>query len=843
MKFHSLLLGLLSALTFSCTVSEIDPANGPEGYSSPEPEVFYVSIDDQPGAETKVYADEQLRVLWNHDDRISIFNKTAYNREYSFQGNDGDNSGAIKAVGSAPSGTVPSLDPELVYAVYPYQESTSISTSGAISFDIPATQYYKENSFGLGANIMLSATDGNKLRFKNVGGYLALKMYGSNVKVSSIILRGNSEEVLAGPSTIQMAGDTTKVLIDGSASTASKQIRLYCETPVELGSSSSTDDCKVFWIVVPPVEFTNGFNVTIATPDGKTFTQSTSKSFTIRRSAVTRLSPFEVKPSGSFKASVSKVTSTRPISDNKKIGGSKNKEYVATFDRDTISIMLPTVTDLSNNVALSYVHTGDKILINGQEVRNGDVLKATGQKATLMVCKGDAEKRYTLKVTNTGLPVVRIETSDYFTLAQLESYKNSLQNNDGEDLRVWLPEAKKEFVTISIEKADGTPGMKNGTLSVADTKIKGRGNYTWTWDKKPYALKFDKKMEVLGMPAHKRWILLANWRDRTLLRNDAAFWLSREAADMPYTVRGQFVELEINGVHRGNYYLCEQIKIDTGRVNITEIDYGDLGLQNTEEHTGGYLMEIDSYFDEVNKFHSSEFGLNYMFKEPDEEKLTKTDSLYMSKYINDLEKIIKSESGVRTHKYDSLLDVDSAIKFMLLNELTGNRDFFQGTPHYGPHSTYLYKDAGKKLFMGPIWDFDYETFIPKKYYPKDSYWDPDDYKWRGFDNPGYYYYWLCYDSDFVQRIKDLWAELKTNSKDAFGTYIDEMVEKIGLSQEFDEEMWPFHNEKNRNDNHDFSLSSYEKAIETMKSSFSSKVTWMDNKIKNLGTTSPTFKYD
>ena len=465
---------------------------------------------------------------------------------------------------------------------------------------------------------------------------------------------------------------------------------------------------------------------------------------------------------------------------------------------------------------------------------------------------------------NTGLPIVRITTTG-FDLAQLEKYMNSLQNDDGKnttdhpygtDYRIWLPDDDgivtlpdangrlsgnkvDGSVTVRIEDANGAPGMKidNKDAYEVVTQIKGRGNYTWKWDKKPYALKLDKKSKVLGMPAHKRWILLANWRDHTLLRNDATFELSRRAG-LPYTVQGQFVELEFNGEYRGNYYLCEQIKIDENRVNITplEDDFNDL--------SGGYLMEIDSYWDEINKFKSEYFTLNYMFKEPDEDPAAEGfDSRFqdgytwMENYINEFERVLKTKSAVVERKeYEQYLDVDSAIKFMLVNELSGNRDFFQNGTHSGPHSTYLYKDKGGKIFMGPGWDFDYETFIPYKWYDGRGY--ARSYSWRGFDKTGYYYYFLCANQDFVDEIKSIW-NAKKGSFQSLTNYIDTMVGKISLSQQFDEEKWPFHNEENRNDNHDYAGYSYEEAIDLMKDSFTSKYVWMDGKINSLTTTDPS----
>ncbi|MBP5291232.1 MAG: hypothetical protein J6Y90_01265, partial [Lachnospiraceae bacterium] len=156
-------------------MEEIYSPDGTEVNPASKSRVFYVSIDEQPDVDTKVYANEDLRILWNKDDRISIFNEDTYNQEYRFEGENGANSGAINPVGDIGEGEA--LD--MVYAIYPYQESTSISTSGAVSFEMPAVQYYKENTFGLEANTMLSVTSDNMLKFKNVGGYLALKMYGN----------------------------------------------------------------------------------------------------------------------------------------------------------------------------------------------------------------------------------------------------------------------------------------------------------------------------------------------------------------------------------------------------------------------------------------------------------------------------------------------------------------------------------------------------------------------------------------------------------------------------------------------------------------------------------------
>lgn len=765
--------------TVSCTLDEVNVPNGLEDHSAAG-DVFYVSIDEQPGAETKVYADDGLHVLWNHDDCISIFNRKTFNREYSFQGEDGASAGKVKAEGADGEG-----DPlGQVYAVYPFRESTAISDGGIISFTLPGIQTYRPNSFGVEANLMVSVAEDCKLKFKNVGGYLALKLYGEGVSVSSIILRGNNNEMLAGESTIEMTDSGPVIALD--AENASTQLRLYCHKPVKLGTSG---ECTEFWFVLPPMEFSGGFTVTVTTPDGGVFEKSTSQPISIVRSTVAKFAPLEVVPNASTEImSIDEISYTRPTATN------PERKYTAEFDPETstYTILLPTVTDFSN-VVLDYVFTGDRLLADGKEVVSGVTpVDATGDGATLMVCRGNAERRFSLKVRNTGLPVVRIETPGH---TQDEITKET-----------WMDDA-----VIRIENPDGRVDCE------VVTSIKGRGNSTWDFDKKPYSLKLDNKQSVLGMPSHKRWILLANWIDRTLLRNDAAFWLSRQTG-MPYTVRGQFVELEFNGKHCGNYYLCEQIKIGKDRVNIKEMDDFET---DPVKITGGYLMEIDTYYDEAKKFRSQYFRLPYQFKQPDEDGLSDAAFEYMEGFINNLENLLMDSQRVLNHEYEEYLDVDSAIWFLLINELTNNPDFGYTPPSGGLHSIYVYKDRDKngvvgKLFTGPVWDFDFNTFNPSF-----------SRKWAGANNRYIYYNYLYQDVRFTERMQELW----NSKKDEFlglTDYIDEMADKIRLSEEFNHEMWPI----DQNQSGD-ALMTFDEAVERIKEGFTRKLTWMDRMLPML----------
>ncbi|MBR6424027.1 MAG: hypothetical protein IKS47_05060, partial [Bacteroidales bacterium] len=236
-----------------------------------ETTVFYATIEDSGDAQTKVFADSQMRVLWNANDQITIFNNDTFNQPYRFKGRDGRNSGTFAIVPINEFSTSEPIDH--IYAIYPYQESTEISYDGDITFTLPAIQQYKKNSFGIGANTMVSVTDNTQLRFRNVGGYLSFKLYGWGISVSSIQLKGNNHEKLAGDALITMPlGGLPTVTMQENAT---EEVTLECETPVALGATA--EEYTEFWFVIPPTTFTQGFTVTVTDSHGGTFRMSTQK--------------------------------------------------------------------------------------------------------------------------------------------------------------------------------------------------------------------------------------------------------------------------------------------------------------------------------------------------------------------------------------------------------------------------------------------------------------------------------------------------------------------------------------------------------------------------------------
>lgn len=284
-------LGIAAALgltLFACQSKEQDVLD--ESFCAPPEDVEFYAEMEQAGedADTKVFADKDLKVLWDADDCISIFNKYTYNRKYRFQGETGATAGVFKPEPLSESISGSSL--KLIYAVYPYQEETYVLYDAALSVNFPTQQAYAEKSFGRGANVMVSTTFDNYLFFKNAGGYLAVKLYGEGVKVSGLRIEGNGGERLSGPATIYVHPDKDPEV--AMTDEAVSEVFLSCSEPVELGATP--DEATTFWVVIPPTYFGQGFTLTVYDERGKAFVKQTDREIWIERNYISTMSPVEV---------------------------------------------------------------------------------------------------------------------------------------------------------------------------------------------------------------------------------------------------------------------------------------------------------------------------------------------------------------------------------------------------------------------------------------------------------------------------------------------------------------------------------------------------------------------
>ncbi|MBP5334063.1 MAG: CotH kinase family protein [Bacteroidales bacterium] len=470
------------------------------------------------------------------------------------------------------------------------------------------------------------------------------------------------------------------------------------------------------------------------------------------------------------------------LTDFRVLSGGKEYHPIDTTGGE-ITVFLPGGTDVSKIVA-EFSHNARSVTVKGAEQVSGETVNDfTDYKkgVVYLLDSGDGNSRkYTVRVLATKLPVVSIVTTTPGAIRDKVNWRDA---------------------TLRIGNTDGT------FTELGHTGIRGRGNWTWEkYPKKPYALKLDSKKAVLGMPAHKRWVLLALYRG--FIGNALMFEATRRAPALGWAPRGCFVELVLNGEFMGMYYLCEQIKIDKNRVDISELETTDV---NYPEVSGGYLLEYDELYDEDYKFKSSGFNLPVQLKSPDDD-VPDQQFGYIKGFINDMEaEILKIGSGEESH-YRDYMDIDTFAEYWMVLETVGNYEA------YKPRSVKMYKGrdgvdspAGtvSKLKAGPLWD--QELFqVEKQFNSKDMY----------------YYKYLFRDPVFVETVKSRWPAYRDNilgndTYVGFVQYLTDMVNLIRESANRDTKLWG---------NEYFTLSG---EVSPVKTRFVSKINWMDSQISGL----------
>lgn len=235
--------------------------------------------------------------------------------------------------------------------------------------------------------------------------------------------------------------------------------------------------------------------------------------------------------------------------------------------------------------------------------------------------------------------------------------------------------------------------------------VRTRGNSTYNTpnnDKKAYEIKFEKRESVFGMKKAKKWVLLANSFDRSLIKNALVYDFTKDYTSLP-SEEGYFVDVYINGEYLGNYYLCEKVEVDKNRLAITEQD--NLSGKVTDI-TGGYLVELIDYEDHVEEgvvYFETDSGYLYEIKSPEEPTMEQQE--YIRGIFNELESAVKAEDGVSPltgRHYSEIIDIDSYVSRYLVETVFMN-------PDMDYNSQYYYKDSDSmdgKLYAGPVWDYD-----------------------------------------------------------------------------------------------------------------------------------------
>ena len=365
-------------------------------------------------------------------------------------------------------------------------------------------------------------------------------------------------------------------------------------------------------------------------------------------------------------------------------------------------IIIPSSAE-NKNLQANFVSDSD-VYIDDEKIENGQVLSNFEYGYHKILCD---EKVYSLFVIyGSDIPTIHIIT------------ESGSMENVYQDINYKEP----GYVVI----IDDDEIVYEGDLEY----IKGRGNYTWTREKKPFNIKLRDKTDLFGMGASRKWCLLANYLDDTLLKNKLGYDLANSVG-LDFSPESVIVDLYINNEYIGNYTLSERIEVGENRVDITDLEeLNELANQGTELETlesgnngindlqygsakwvelpnipevtsGGYLLEfevISRYGDETSGF-ISEYGQPIVIKNP--EYASKEQVEYISNYYQEFENALLSGDGYNEYgkHYSEYIDVESVAKMYVFQEYVKNLDA-------GLTSCFFYKDVGGKLAAAPVWDLD-----------------------------------------------------------------------------------------------------------------------------------------
>lgn len=374
--------------------------------------------------------------------------------------------------------------------------------------------------------------------------------------------------------------------------------------------------------------------------------------------------------------------------------------------------------------------------------------------------------------------------------------------------------SKTDYVSgaVSITNAG------NNNLVRTAVEVRGRGNSTWVrFDKKPYKLRFTVKTDLFGMGAAKKWILLANAFDDTMVRSAIVFDLAKQLG-LEYTTDYRYVNVYLNNEYQGVYILCEQIEEGDSRI--------DVNSSKTGEVDTGYLLE--SYSDGARAgevcFTLPMVGNSYLgsnpykshvmiIKSPDKKIVTQEQQAFIKDYIIKVNNAILSKDWAAINE---LVDINSFVNMFIVEQTILSNDM--------GYTFYMYKRAGGKLYLGPVWDYDQSA--------GNSEHGGSTYKGWYAGSEHKWYTSLIQMPEFCELVRKRYIE----KIDVIHGVIDN-VDKITTENEYD--FWMsnevynnFGNKKRwRTIPEIYSLTTYQQHIDYLKTWLSNRFIWMEDQLE------------
>lgn len=347
----------------------------------------------------------------------------------------------------------------------------------------------------------------------------------------------------------------------------------------------------------------------------------------------------------------------------------------------------------------------EKLVIDGKTYRTGQLLDSISPDTThkMSIISGHTVRKYSLVLKqSSNLPSVFITTKTG-TMKKVDANK-----------------LKKESASLLL-----TDGKGKVLYSDALKYIRLRGNSSTEFDKKSYQIKFKSAENLFGMGSAEKWVLLANYRDPSMLQASSAFYMA-DSLNMKYTSKYVYADVYLNGNYNGTYQLCEKVEIGESRVDISNLEEENKNVNkdadfdslypeqtsdrkwvrldsNPENISGGYLMRVvgEKTYKKIKSGFKTTRGMEFELKFP--EDATKAEVDYIADYVQQFEDALYAPDGKnpKTGKhYTEYADMESLVNQYLVLETSKDIEAMVT-------STYFYKDKDSDiLYSGPVWDFD-----------------------------------------------------------------------------------------------------------------------------------------
>ena len=807
--------------------------------------------------------DGSLGIMWSPGDKIGVFGKSTKNAEFHGTFTTAVASGLFsgKMTGDNPEfayypfvegATDSKAIPVTVAKVQTYTDATSIAANDVKASDTPVKKADGSHSFVFKPMVSILKTE------VTFGSKLAA--IGSTEKLQYIIFRQKNTGISAGRS---WTGDFTMNLGNLASGLTAVDDKTASEITIKLsndedGGVAVGNKAVAFATIAPDIKKGDVIEIELRTNVHKvTFEVKAVADFKAGVCYDVPLSLDNLKEEHNF--TVGDLDANPPAFESFKFEIANNEasllkktavlntsttktevkaaeDFTCDIDKtlNTVSCCIPYLYNFTLAPTFT-VAEGVKVYCNGKLQESGVSTQDFKTPVEYTLVSGTQRKVFTVTVTNTGLPVVVVNVNTPGTVSFLDFA---------------IPAKGTDW-----SEADDIAVYKNGVadLNKAGCSIRLRGNTSSNYDKRPMAIKLNKKAGILGMKEHKRWILLSPWTDMSLIRNYLAFNIAQTIQNhfingptdgstlgkgLVWNPSGQNVELVINGIHAGNYLFCEQIKINKNRLKMTNPIFEDVVEKNTSPTVKdcSYLIEFDNNYDETWKFKTTMRELPCLFK--DDFKVTaKNGTTYdgsaifesLKTYINTIESNLTN--GYYTEAYKSL-DINSVIDYWFVYEIAMNDEIQH------PKSVYMYKDGDGKLSAGPVWDFDSQNFTNVDTEKNQWYY----HTWssllieRSKSGEGLQYMWwplLMKDQSYINRVKARWADVYPDLVEIANRVVEDRRKANRLSDYYNRKIWKVGNYLDWHWQCGDEDMEFDKVMDNLKYVYNKRLENLNNTITNL----------